>query len=108
MFLSHYNKSFITCSNDQMDKLVMTTKMLFRLYNKNIIEADIINAIFEDDMVFYSARFLFKSTRPINRLHKNYCNLSRLVYLYYYGHEHYLNYNVDTISNEDLLSDLKY
>lgn len=110
MFLSHYDKSFISCNNSQMNKLVQVTKILFKLYNKNIIEANIINAIYENDDIYYSSKFLFKSKKSIEDLHSNYCNLAKLIYIFYNGNRYPMELDsmIDTISNKQVLIDLLY
>lgn len=110
MFLSHYDNSFITCTNDQMNKLTTTTKILFKLFNKNIIEANIINAIYENDNIYYSAKFLFKSKKSIETLHTNYCYLSRLIYIFYNGNMYPedLKHNMNILCNEELIITLLY
>lgn len=89
MFLTHYDKSFINCSNIQMDRLVHITKLLFFMYNESeITEGEIIESFYKDNDVFYSGKFLFQSKKSLDELHANYCNLARLIYIYYCGNKY--------------------
>lgn len=83
MFLTHYDNSFINCKNVQFDYLMYITKELFEIYDRYISEVDMINALYENDSIFYSAKFLFKSRKNIEDLHPNYCCLARLIYIHY-------------------------
>ena len=48
-----------------------------------ITEPDIIEAFYNSDEIYYSAKFLFKSNKSIKDLYKNYCSLAKLIFLYY-------------------------
>ena len=85
MFICHYNNDFLSCSYECFDALLHTTKFLFRIYNKNIIEADIIEAFYQNDNIFYAGKMLFESERMLYDLQKNYCNLAKLIFIFYTG-----------------------
>ena len=44
MFISHYDNSFLSCTNNQFDELLKETKILFTLFDRYITEPDIIEA----------------------------------------------------------------
>lgn len=88
MFITHYDNNFINCTNDQFDYLLYTTKTLFKIYSKSILESDILEAMFDNDYIFYSSSFLFKSKRSIDDLHKNYCCLAKLIYIHFNGNKY--------------------
>lgn len=88
MFISHYDKKFLNCTNEQFDKLILLTKILFDILDSHIMEADVLLYMYDSDEIYYSAYYLFKSQKNLNELHSNYCNLARLIYLYVYP-----NYN---------------
>lgn len=83
MFISHYNKSNITCTNDQFDELLYDTQMLFKVYGKDIFMHHILDALFENDDIYYSAKYLFKSKKSIEELYPRYCNLAKLIFIYF-------------------------
>lgn len=95
MFIQHYDKDFINCRNSQFDILVYNCKILFGIYNKNILESDIINAFYENDDIYYSGKFLFKSDRALDELYGNYCCLAKLIYKFY--NRNIYNTELDTI-----------
>ena len=83
MFIQHYDKTFINCRNSQFDILLYNCKILFGIYNKNILESDIINAFYENDNIYYSGKYLFESDKSLDKLNANYCCLAKLIYKYY-------------------------
>lgn len=95
MFINHYDNSIINCTNNQFDYLLYSTKTLFKIYNKIILEHQIMDAMYEDDYIFYASSFLFKSKRNIFDLHKNYCNLAKLIFIYY--NKNYRKLELDSI-----------
>lgn len=108
MFISHYDKNFISCTNSQFDMLFYYTKALFILYNKRVFEHDILEALFEDDDIFYSAKYLFSSLKELEELERNYCNLAKLIYLYYDKNCNLLalDFQVQNLSLDILSSDI--
>lgn len=83
MFIIHYDSKFINCSNKCFDKLLYTTKTLFKIYSRSILESDLIEALYFDDTIFYSTKILFNSRKPMKDLHKNYCHLAKLIFMFY-------------------------
>lgn len=95
MFIMHYDKNFINCTNMQFDILVYNCKILFGIYDKNILESDIIESFYQNDDIYYSGSYLFKSDKPLNQLNGNYCCLAKLIYKYY--NKNTYNTELDTI-----------
>lgn len=93
MFITHYNNDFMDCTNSKFDYLLYITKNLFRIYDKYILEYEILDAMYYDDNIYYASEFLFNSKRSLDKLHKNYCLLAKLIYLYYYKNTYPLEIN---------------
>lgn len=83
MFIHHYDKKFINCTNEQLDQLVYTSKTLFKIYGKGIYEHEVLDALYLSDDIFYSAKYLFTSKKSLDELYPNYCCLARLIFKFY-------------------------
>ena len=82
MFISHYDKSFITCTDKQFDDLFYSVSAIFKSYGRPVFVYHILTALFESDDAYYSAKYLFKSKKSEEELYPKYCNLAKLVYIY--------------------------
>lgn len=104
MFIVHYDKKFIDCTNTQFDTLVYITKTLYKIYGSEILEHEILEAMYKDDNIFYASKFLFSSKRSLDSLHPNYCNLAKLLYIYYCGNKYPME--LDSIVNSMCIKDI--
>lgn len=99
MFISHYDKSFIACTNEQFDELLYDSLVLFKVYGKTISDYQLLTALFESDDIFSAAKYLFKSKKSDEELYPKYCNLAKLVYIFYFRDKIYYT-ELDSIVNQ--------
>ena len=93
MFITHYNNHFMDSDNNRFDYLLYITKNLFRIYEKPILEYEVLEAMYYNDDIYYSSKFLFNSKKSLEYLHKNYCCLAKLIYIYYCDNTYPLELN---------------
>lgn len=85
MILMHYDNTYISCSDEQYYSLVTATQLLAEelLQFNPISNFEVADAIFYNDDIYYSAKYLFESQVPLEESGIRYFNLARLIYLYY-------------------------
>ena len=82
MFISHYDKTCISCTDNQFNTLFYTVSAIFKSYGRPVFVYHILTALFESDDAYYSAKYLFKSKKSEEELYPRYCNLAKLIYIY--------------------------
>lgn len=85
MILPHYDNTYIACSDEQFYSLVIAVQLLADgLFTFGpISDLHVVDAIYYNDDIYYSAEYLFKSQVPLDECGERYFNLARLIYLYY-------------------------
>lgn len=96
MFLKHYDNTSIECTDDQFYSLAISTQILSEelLDYGKLKKKEVISAIYENDDIYYSAKFLFQSKIPEYNNTVRYFSLARLIYQFYYPYT-----NRDDIDN---------
>lgn len=80
MILLHYNNTSISCTEKQYTSLILSSQILSEEVPpfRTILEKDIRNAIFNNDDIYYSLKYLFDSKSSVENNMK-YFSIARLI-----------------------------